>query len=82
MTSPLDEGIDWSEAVDAAEMARRQERKRVLWKARNRALNILSQRHNEEYRDIKDAILESWGEEPVNRRVSNREPTMDITTPK
>jgi hypothetical protein len=82
MTSPLDEGIDWSESVDEAEVARRQGRKRVLWKARNRALNILMRRHHEEYRDIKDQILESWGEEPVNRAVSNRESTMDITTPK
>jgi hypothetical protein len=77
MTTPLDEGIVWPDDED-----RRKQRLRVLWKARNRALTILSQRHNEEYRDIKDSILESWGEEPVNRRVSNRESAMDITTPK
>lgn len=77
MTTPLDEGIVWPD-----DEARRKQRLRLLWKARNRALTILSQRHNEEFRDIKDSILESWGEEPVNRRVSNRESAMDITTPK
>jgi hypothetical protein len=44
----------------------REARQRILWRARNRALSLLSQRHPEEFNQLKDEVLVKWGHDPIN----------------
>jgi len=45
------------------------DRKKVLWKVRTHALQILSMRHPEEFAQIKAELLAKWGHQPIEPAV-------------
>lgn len=43
------------------------DRKSILWKARNAALQTLAARHPEEFIELKNEFLRKWGHSPIAR---------------
>lgn len=48
------------------------DRKKVLWKVRSHALQILSARHPAEFAQIKADLLERWGHGPIENDIASR----------
>lgn len=57
------------------------DRRAALWKARQRALTLLSQRYPEEFMEIKNTLLENWGYDPIDARHSGRTPVLTEDSP-
>ena len=57
------------------------DRRAALWKARQRALSLLSQRHPEEFLEIKNTLLRRWGYDPIDTRHAGRTPVLTEDSP-